>query len=302
MKGDPSVRTLEAFDEGAYDAATMKAIAIGDERYIRKVELEGEIDMLRSAYNAYLTARSIAKRELTKKRDRLNDNNNLIAYMNSYLKSREAIPEENRNKQIVTIDGKEYSLADKEAKEEVEKAIREKIAKFEKKPKKDIRHETIAKVNGLTLVYEQSYSEWRGSTNQRLYLFDGYAKIMQVDAYSANIRKVKKGEETFYSEADVKILDTVFRKIGSIPKAIDKILQENDVLRQDIEKYKETLQQPFKHQEELDSKRAELREIDIALGVDTVDAAPETEKPRTRTIPSHRLNNAEPGTNFHGSN
>lgn len=278
MKGDPSVRTIEAFDDDAYDAATMKAIAIGDERYLRKVELEGEIDMLRSAYNAYLTARSIAQRELTMTRDRLNDNNNLIAYMNRYLKSREAIPEENRNKQIVTIDGKEYSLADKEAKEEVEKAIREKIAKFEKKPKKDIRHETIAKVNGLTLVYEQSYTEWHGSTNQRLYLFDGYAKIMQVDAYSANIRKVKKGEETFYSEADVKILDTVFRKISSIPKAIDKMLQENDVLGQDIEKYKEALQQPFKRQEELDSKRAELREIDIALGVDTVDATPETEE------------------------
>lgn len=275
MKGDPSVRVLDAFDEDSYDAATMKAIAIGDERYIRKVELEGEIDVLRSSYNAYKTGLARAQRELTESRKKIRSNRDNIHNLQRALKTIEEMPPSVIEKQIVTIGGEKYTLTDKDSKKAADEAIKRYIAEYEAKPKNDSGRKQLANIQGMTLMYEQKYNNGFGSMIQGFALFaDYYTNLMKVESRYVKLDKNNSSKDFLSLDKD-NIFDAIFRKIKSFQREIDKMLKENDVLDKEVEKYEQILKQPFKHQEELDEKRAELREIDAALNIGTVAASGE---------------------------
>lgn len=269
MKGDPSVRILEAFDEDAMDAATLKAIAIGDERYIRKVELEGEIEVLRSAFNSFKTGQARARRELSSAQNRVVENNNLIKNMQHAMEAIKAIPPAEVEKQIATIGQKKYSLADKEEKKAAERALKAKIAEYEAKPKEGTPLVKLAEIQGLDLMYKQQYNKGFHSITQGLALYqDRYTKVLEI---SHRIVKQGKGSQDIsYAESVRSILSETEKIIKNFPQKIEKTLKENDFLSKEIAKYEEIVNRPFKQEEELRAKREELKEIDRALGVEAV--------------------------------
>jgi len=276
LKGDTAIRKLAAFDADAYDAATMKAIAIGDERWLTKVNLEKEIDEITGAYNSFLARKMQAAREINRLNNELANARDLIGQAKFILQELE----ETKGKYI-SIDSKKYNIDEKEDLANTDKVIKAQIKKLEKK----YRHKDTDSPVELTdfnsivkLRYIQHYSPNLGILDQYIFISSRIASLYSQFRMLLQHRvDLNESEPRYLSGSELSISSLLRRDLKNLPMLIEREEERVNAIKQQIEKNKEISKQEFSRKAELDEKKKQLMELNIALGIGEFDVSNEEE-------------------------
>lgn len=274
MKGDPSVRTMGAFDADAHDAAVMKAVAVGDERWLTKVELEKEIDILKGARNSYLSGLSIARQRKTAAEWELRTLERSISGAKDAIQIIELEKNSTKEeKQRLSVGGKNITFKDAGDLEAVEKELVDQIHEYEEKPSQETGEHPIGHYRGLTLKYSQKKSG--DLLFQDLSIYRSWDKVAEV---RKDVVSLKKGSKDHYLSEREYLLAKFIRTINKLPEMLAKSEKKAEQLTADVGKYEKIIEAPFKKQDELDKKKQELKDLDKALGIGIIAVKTSTEE------------------------